>query len=253
MLNSRDAPLDILGGGGVARVFVVCKLFFLPQRENNLFLWRSTSDNFYLCFVEEIFCRMLSLLCRLPFGVPSGQRIFHKLDKLFFSARIFDNLFFLTFVATNYFFQFFSRHTSPPPQISNGASLTYVEETWRQHLSWCVQSLYIYSRCNSCGKLCISCHWFDHPDHNPSNTTHWPNVGIYNVGPPSTTLSQLYTNIGWMTLGNINQDYVHKYKPDTSSLTTKGFTGKVGYNDDNEHAGSILKFLFCLACWLLLK
>ena len=56
---------------------------------------------------------MLSLLCTLPFGVFSVQT--------FFSAYIFNKLFFLTFVATNYLFQFFS--SPPPPQISNGASI----------------------------------------------------------------------------------------------------------------------------------
>ena len=40
----------------------------------------------------------------------------------FFFAHIFNKLFFLTFLATNYLFHFFS---SPPPQISNGASLTF--------------------------------------------------------------------------------------------------------------------------------
>ena len=59
---------------------------------------------------------MLSLLCTLPFGVLSGQHIFHQFrQQTFFSAHIFNKLFFLTFVATNYLFQFFSR--SPPPDI----------------------------------------------------------------------------------------------------------------------------------------
>ena len=40
--------------------------------------WRSTSDNFFLCYVEEMFRRMLSLLCTLPIGVFSGQHIFHQ-------------------------------------------------------------------------------------------------------------------------------------------------------------------------------
>ena len=49
MFSLRDAPLDILGGGG--RIFVACKLFFLPPRENNLFFWQSTSNNFFVvCF-----------------------------------------------------------------------------------------------------------------------------------------------------------------------------------------------------------
>ena len=32
----------------------------------------------FFCFVEIYFCRMLSLLCTLPFGVFSGQHIFHQ-------------------------------------------------------------------------------------------------------------------------------------------------------------------------------
>ena len=50
----------------------------------------------------------------LTFGVFSGQHIFHQFrQQTFFSAHIFNKLFFLTFVATNYLFQFFS---SPPPR-----------------------------------------------------------------------------------------------------------------------------------------
>ena len=59
---------------------------------------------------------MLSLLCTLPFGVFSGQHIFHQFrQQTFFSAHIFNKLFFLTFVATNYLFQFFL--APPPPDI----------------------------------------------------------------------------------------------------------------------------------------
>ena len=72
----RDSPLDI--GGGGARVFVACKLFFLPSRENNIFFGDQRPTIFFLCFVEDIFCRMLCLLCTLPFGVFSGQHIFHQ-------------------------------------------------------------------------------------------------------------------------------------------------------------------------------
>ena len=54
IIGVRDAPFDIWGGGG-ARVFVACKLFFLPPRKNNLFFWRSTSDNFFFMFYRRIF------------------------------------------------------------------------------------------------------------------------------------------------------------------------------------------------------
>ena len=103
----RDAPLDIWGwGGGGARVFVACKLFFTCERKQS-FLWRSTSDYFFLCFVKEIFCRMLSLLCTLPFSVFSGQHIFHQFRQQtsFFLPTFSTNFFFLTFLAT----------TPPPP------------------------------------------------------------------------------------------------------------------------------------------
>ena len=45
----------LISGGGGARVFVACKLFFLPPRENNLFFWRSTSDNFFFMFCQRNF------------------------------------------------------------------------------------------------------------------------------------------------------------------------------------------------------
>ena len=94
-LGVRDAPLDIWGGGGL-RVFVACKLFFTSKRKQ-YFFWRSTSDNFFLCFVEEIFCRMLSLfrlLCTLTPFVFSGQHIFD--NKLFFCPH-FQQTFFSDF------------------------------------------------------------------------------------------------------------------------------------------------------------
>ena len=87
--------------------FVACKLFVLPPVENKLFFSDQRPTIFFLCFVEEIFCHILSLLCTLPFGVFSGPHIFHQFRKqIVFFAHIFNKLFFLTFVATNYFFQF---------------------------------------------------------------------------------------------------------------------------------------------------
>ena len=108
-MRLKDGPLNIWEGGGIE--------FFLPPRENNLFFFGNQRPTiFFLCFVEEFFCHMLSLLCRLPLGVFSGQHIFHKFrQQFFFSAHIFNKLFFPTFAATNYFVQFFS--TPPPPDI----------------------------------------------------------------------------------------------------------------------------------------
>ena len=58
-VHIRDAPFDIWGGGG-GRVFVACKLFFLPPRKNNLFFgdqclatiffYVSTKKFFVVCF-----------------------------------------------------------------------------------------------------------------------------------------------------------------------------------------------------------
>ena len=105
----------LISGGG-ARVFVACKLFFLPPVENKLFFGDQRPTIFFLCYVEEIFCRMLSLLCRLRYHLVFFlvNIFFINFDnKLFFSAHIFNKLFFLTFVATNYFFNF--NLASPPP------------------------------------------------------------------------------------------------------------------------------------------
>ena len=95
----RDARLDIWGGRGGGLEFLLLA---------NFFFWQSTSDNFFLCTVEDIFCCMLSLLCRLPFGVFSGQHIFHKFrQQFFFSAHIFNKLFFFDFCGDKLFFSFF--------------------------------------------------------------------------------------------------------------------------------------------------
>ena len=101
------------GGGGGKSFGCLQTFFFTSERKQSFFLVINVRQFFFLCFVEEIFCRRLSLLCRVPFSVFSGQHIFHKFrQQVFFSAHIFNKLFFLTFVATNYFFQFYS---SPPP------------------------------------------------------------------------------------------------------------------------------------------
>ena len=60
----------------------------------------------------------------LSFGILSDQHIFHHFrQQTFFSAHIFNKLFFSDFRGNKLFLQFFSR-PPPPPQISNGASLT---------------------------------------------------------------------------------------------------------------------------------
>ena len=129
LLLFRDAPFDTWGGG--ARVFVACKLFFLPPVENKFFFWRSTSDNFFLCYVEEFFCRMLSLLCTLPFG----QHIFHQFRQQTF--------FLLTFL-TNFFLWLLWRQTTffnfnlapPPPDIKWCVPYSVTSIYCARHL-WC--------------------------------------------------------------------------------------------------------------------
>ena len=119
---SKGRTIRYLGGGGGIRVVVACKLFFLPPRENNFcFVDQRLTISFYVSS-KKFCCRMLSLLCTLPFGVFLVNIFFINFDnKLFFLPTFSTNFFFLTFMATNYFLQFFY---SPPPQISNGASLT---------------------------------------------------------------------------------------------------------------------------------
>ena len=86
----RDAPLDIWGGGG-ARVFVACKLFFYLRRENTLFFGDQPKTIFFNVLPTKLnffFCRMLSLLCTLTLGGFSGQHIFHKFRQQTLSKRL---------------------------------------------------------------------------------------------------------------------------------------------------------------------
>ena len=101
IIGVRDAPFDIWGGGG-ARVFAN---FFFYLREKTIFFFGDQRPTiFFLCFIEEFFCRMLSLLCTLPFGVFSGQHIFHQFrQQFFFSAHIFNKLFFSDFCGDKLF------------------------------------------------------------------------------------------------------------------------------------------------------
>ena len=78
---------------------------------------------------------MLSLLCTLPFGVFSGQHIFHQFRQQTF--------FLLTFSwPQTIFFNFILAPVAPPPrpQISNGASLR-----WRSFVKRCDGNLIHYT------------------------------------------------------------------------------------------------------------
>ena len=122
----RDALFDIWGGGGL-EFLLLANFFFTSERKQSFFFGDQRPTIFFLCFVEEFFCRMLSLLrlCTLPFGFFLVNIFFINFDnKLLLFSHIFNKLFFQNFVAINYFFYFF---LAPPPQISNGASLTVCE------------------------------------------------------------------------------------------------------------------------------
>ena len=96
--------------------FLLLANFFFTSERKQSFFWRSTSDNFFLCFVEECFCRTLSLLCMLPFGVFLVNIFFINFDnKLFFSAHIFNELSFSDFCADKLFFSIL--FLAPPPPI----------------------------------------------------------------------------------------------------------------------------------------
>ena len=86
------------------------------MKENNFFLANNVRQFFFYVSSKEFF--VLCFPCTLPFAVFSGQHIFHQFrQQTFFFAHIFNKLFFLTFVATNYFFHFFPRPPSPRYQI----------------------------------------------------------------------------------------------------------------------------------------
>ena len=121
----RDAPFDIWGGG--ARVFVACKLFFLPPREKSFF-WRSTSDNFFIYVSsKKIFVVCFPYYVRYHLVFFLVNIFFINFDnKLFFSAHIFNKLFFSDFCGDKLFISILM--SPPPPQISNSASLTDLEQ-----------------------------------------------------------------------------------------------------------------------------
>ena len=122
----RDAPFDIWGGGG-ARVFVACKLFFYLRWKTSFFLAINVRQFFFYVPSKKFF-----VIC-FPYYVDYvtiwcffWSTYFSSISttNFFFLPTFPTNFFFLIFVAKNYFFQFYSSPPPPPPQISNGASLS---------------------------------------------------------------------------------------------------------------------------------
>ena len=94
-MHFRDAPFDIWGGGGLE--FLLLANFFFTSG--------GKQASFFVCFVEEFCCPMLSLLCTLPFGVFSGQHIFHRFrQQTFFFCPHFQQTFFFDFCGDKLFF-----------------------------------------------------------------------------------------------------------------------------------------------------
>ena len=98
---SNGASLKTFKTFSINQEFLLLANFFFTSERKQSFFWRSTSDYFFLCFVEDIFCRMLSLLgsleiyVRLPFWVFFWSTYFSSISTTnFFSAHIFNTLFF---------------------------------------------------------------------------------------------------------------------------------------------------------------
>ena len=91
----RDAPFDIWGGGGRLE-FLLLANFFFYLREKTSFFFGDQRPTIFFMFRRRIFCRMLFLLCTLPFGVFFWST--------YFSSILTTNIFFLPLFSTNFFF-----------------------------------------------------------------------------------------------------------------------------------------------------
>ena len=126
--NVRYSSVKLQAKGHTIR-YLLANFFTTFAKKLSIF-WRSTSDNFFLCFVEEI--KFLFFVVCFPYYVRyylvffSGKHIFHQLrQQTIFSCPHFQQTFFLTFVRQSIFFNFFLA-SSPPPDIN-----------------WCVPNLHI--------------------------------------------------------------------------------------------------------------
>ena len=105
-----------LGGGGLE--FLLLAIFFFTSGGKQAFFWRSTSDNFFFMFRPRNFLSYAFPIMYVTIWCSFWSTYFSSVisfdNKLFLSVHIFNKLFFLTFVATNYFFQFYSSPPLPP-------------------------------------------------------------------------------------------------------------------------------------------
>ena len=114
MAALRDAPFDIWGG---PRVFLACKLFFLPPVENKFFFWRSTNEIFFFMLCRRNFLSYAFPIMYVTIWCFFWSTYFSSISTTnFFFCLHFQQVFFLTLVATNYFFNF-NLAPPPPPDI----------------------------------------------------------------------------------------------------------------------------------------
>ena len=122
----RDAPFDIWGGGR-ARVFAACKLFFYLREKTIFFFGDQRPTIFFFMFRRRNFLSYAFPIMYATILVFFLVNIFfiNFNSKLFFSAHIFNKLFFFwLLLRQTIYFNFNLAQPPPPPQISNGASLT---------------------------------------------------------------------------------------------------------------------------------
>ena len=110
-----DIPPDMPMGRGGLEFLLLANFFFTSERKQSFF-WRSTSDNFLLMFRRRNFLSYAFPIMYVTIWCFFWSTYFSSISTTnFFFCPHFQQTFFLTFVATNYLFQFFS--SPPPPDI----------------------------------------------------------------------------------------------------------------------------------------
>ena len=111
--RDKGRTIRYLGG---ARVFVACKLFFLPPRENNLFFgdqrptiffYVSSKTFFVVCFLYYVRYHLVFFLVNI---------FFINFDNTLFFCPHFKRTFFSDFCGDKLFFSIFSSPPPPPPR-----------------------------------------------------------------------------------------------------------------------------------------